>query len=91
MIILLLLNFVLLIIGLIFRWLPVVTIADIPWIGPSVSSFLYTMVEVWNAFMVTFPYAQTAWHMLIVFIIPFEIGMLLLRLILGSRSPSPTN
>lgn len=87
MIVNLLINLVLLIFGTLFIFFPVVTIASIPYIGVPVSSLLTSMVLTWNAFMVTFPYAQTAWHIFLVVILPFEILMLLGKFFLGHRLP----
>jgi len=72
----------------IFYFIPVVTISSIPFIGTDASNILNRAVLIWNAFMVTFPYAQFAWHVFLFAIIPFEILMLLSKFFLGSRSPS---
>jgi len=85
MIVLLLINVVLVILGMIFKWFPQVTVADIPFIGEAVSGFLYSVVGVWNAFMVTFPYAQTAWDVFLYVIVPFEILLKIGKAIFGSR------
>jgi len=88
MIIILLLNLLLLVFGTIFSILPVVTISSIPLIGPTVSTFLFTMVGVWNAFMLTFPYARIGWEVFLYVILPFEALMLIGKFFLGSRMPS---
>jgi len=88
MIIILLLNLLLLVFGTIFSILPSVSIATIPVIGPSVSSFLYEAMGVWNAFMVTFPYAQITWDVFLYVILPFELLMLVGKFFLGHRMPS---
>jgi len=57
----------------------------------GIDDALVSIVGTWNAFLVTFPYADIAWTMFIYFILPFELGMLLLKIILGSRTPSNVN
>jgi len=75
----------------IFYFLPVVTISSIPVIGTAVSGYIDTIVTTWNAFMITFPYAQTGWDVFIYVILPFEILLLLGKMFLGSRVPSHVN
>jgi len=74
-----------------FSWLPIATVASIPYIGNTLSSVLINAVQSWNSFVVTFPYAGISWHVLIWVVIPFEITMLILKTFLGSRTPSHTN
>jgi len=57
----------------------------------GIDSALVSMISTWNAFMVTFPYAQTGWNMFLYFILPFELIMLIMKFVLGSRSPSNIN
>jgi len=71
-------------ISAIFVFLPVVTIADIPFIGESVSSTLLTMMEYWNGFTATFPYAIHVTQVFLLVIVPFELLMLVSKLFLGS-------
>lgn len=87
MIITFLISIVVTILSLLFLFFPVVTIADIPIFGEFMSSTLYTAVTYWNSFMLTFPYAETAWNMFLLFVIPFEIGLLVLKFFLGHRTP----
>jgi hypothetical protein len=87
MIITLLLNLIILIIGMIFIFLPVVTLADIPLFGGWISEYLLTIVQMWNSFCETFPYAITAWRVFLYLIIPFEILLIIARFFLGSRTP----
>jgi len=75
---------------LIFGFLPVVTLADIPLIGSSLSSTLVTAVQIWNAFLVTFPYAQIVWNIFLIVIVPLEILLLIAKFFLGSRLPAHT-
>lgn len=75
----------------IFHFIPVVTIATIPYIGTSVASTLTTFMGIWNSFMVTFPYAQTAWDIFTKVIIPFELLLLVVKIFFGSRTPAQTH
>lgn len=81
------LNLILLIVTGIFYFLPVVTMTDIPLVGSYVSSTLASLIQTWNAFLITFPYAQTAWDIFLYVIIPFELIMLAGRFFLGHRLP----
>jgi len=65
-----------------------VRLADLPYIGTELVAILTTMIGVWNSFMLTFPYAETAWHVFIWVIVPFEITFMTLKFFLGSRLPS---
>jgi len=85
MIIILLLNLLLLIFGTIFSFLPVVTISSIPYIGPGIVSMLDFAVQIWNGFIDTFPYADYAWHIFLLVILPFEALMLVAKFFLGAR------
>jgi len=87
----LLIYLVLLVVTAVFSILPVVTLASIPIIGSSLQSILLTMVRTYNAFIDTFPYAETAFQLLIYVIIPFELLMLLGKFLLGHRLPSNHN
>jgi len=75
------------ILGYIFALLPVATIASIPIIGNSLSALLYDIVGVWNAFLVTFPYAEVGWTAF-KWLIVFELGLLALKFFLGDRIPA---
>ena len=81
------LNIIIAIVGVIFWIIPTVTLASIPVFGQPIVDILTSMIQMWNAFMVTFPYAQTAWHLVLWVIIPFEIGLLVLKFFLGHRTP----
>lgn len=70
---------------------PNVTIASLPTVGQTLSDTLLSMVTTWNAFMATFPYAQTAWDLFLFVIIPFELIMLGLKFILGHHVPAHLN
>jgi len=72
-------------------WFDVVTLADLPFIGDTVRGFLITMVTTWNAFLVTFPYAVLPWQLFLYGVIPLEITIIILRFILGSRTPVSHN
>jgi len=73
-----------------FYFLPVVTISSLPYVGTDLSNILDQIVLIWNAFMVTFPYAQTIWTIFLTVILPFEILLLVAKVILGSRVPAHT-
>jgi len=72
---------------LLFGWLPVVTIADIPLIGSVLNSFLVTFIPTWYAFMETFPYAQIVWDIFLLGVIPFELLLLGAKFFLGNHTP----
>jgi len=91
MIINLLINLILLVVGTIFSFLPVVGISDIPFIGTVLEGLLIYIVHMWNAFIDTFPYAQSAWNILLVVIIPFEITMLIAKFFFHNRVPDKDN
>jgi len=86
MIITLLLNLIVLIIGMLFVFFPIVTLEDIPAIGFFVSDYLTWAVQVFNSAMETFPYAETGWFALKIILI-FELGIIAMRFFLGSRTP----
>lgn len=86
-----LLSIVFVLISTIFSWLPVVTIASLPFIGEFVSSSLLLMVQYWNSFLITFPYASIAWNVFLIVIVPFELFMLLMRFFFGARVPTNPN
>jgi len=88
MIIVMLVSLLISLVSVIFVFLPVVTIATLPYVGPAISSTLVTVVGVWNAFLDTFPYAQIVWHVFLFIILPFEILMIVAKFFLGSRVPS---
>jgi len=88
MIITLLINLLLLIFASLFTLLPEVTIADIPFAGEFIRSTLVTAIGIWNGFLETFPYAETAWNMFLYVILPFEILMLIAKFFLGHRLPT---
>jgi len=70
-----------------FGWLPVVTIEDLYYFGPGIHSNLITVIQHWNAFMETFPYAETAWTITLWIIIPTELTILGFKIFLGQRVP----
>lgn len=72
----------------IFNFIPDVSLTDIPIMGDTIVSLLYSLVETWNAFLITFPYAEVAWNVLLYWIIPFELGLMVLKFFLGSRMPN---
>jgi len=87
MIIILLLNFLLLIIGAVFSFFPVVL--ELPF---GIDGFLTTAVGYFIGIFDTIPYLEVVWTSF-KWIIVFEIALLVLKLFFGSRSPvnHPTN
>lgn len=73
-------------ISVVFIFLPEVTIFDIWFIGPQLNDMLVWWIQMWNAFMLTFPYAQTAWDVFIWTILPFEFTMVIQKFFFGSRA-----
>jgi len=71
----------------IFFFLPRARIVDLPIIGDNLGNLLDTIIPKWNAFMDTFPYAETVWDIFIFVIIPFEILVMTVKFFLGNRSP----
>lgn len=64
------------------------TIATIPIVGQYLSDILTTAVGYFNSFVVTFPYIVIDWQIFIYVIIPFELGLLVAKVLLGSRVPA---
>jgi len=91
MIITLLISVILNIISAIFFLLPEVSIASIPYFGEEVRNTLIWAIQTWNAFMLTFPYAETAWHMFLWVVVPFELLLLIGKFLLGHRLPAQNN
>jgi len=85
------LKFITFCLSVLFSWLPVVTIADIPLIGDQLSETMYMAVGLWISFMETFPYALEGWRIFLFVIIPFEASLLVLKFVLGSRTPTSIN
>jgi len=88
MIIDLLVNVILALVSVIFVFLPTVTIASIPYVGTQISTTLIWAISTWNAFLVTFPYAEVVWQMFLWVVIPLEIGILIEKFFLGHRTPN---
>lgn len=82
-----LLSTILSVFALIFQFFPVSGLRDIPQVGEPVADTLTLMVEYWNSFLITFPYAVIVWHMFLYVILPFELIMLIMKFFLGSRRP----
>lgn len=81
-------NIIIIIVSTIFSIFPVVSLASFGSVGVSIESTILFVVQMWNAFLITFPYGQIAWTMFLTVVIPFEITMLVLKFFLGSRTPS---
>jgi len=91
MIINLIIGVILNLVAVIFVFLPVVHLSDLPYAGQAISDTLTTMVTTWNAFLITFPYAVVAWNVLLLIIVPFELLMLIGKFFFGHRLPAHTN
>ena len=85
MIITLLINFVLLLIGGLASFLPVVQLPD------SVRNVLILAVSYWNNFLGDFPFAVLPWHIFLYVIIPFEVTLLIAKFFFGHILPANTN
>jgi len=83
----LLINTILLAFGMLFSIMPVATIADIPVIGETITSIMVFAVTHWNSVIDTFPYFDIVWTLFLYIVIPFEIGLIVLKFFLGSRTP----
>jgi len=69
------------------RVLPVVSIAGFPLIGSHLVSAFTTTGNALCGFYVTVPYVYDLFYIFFWVIIPFEIGLGVLRVVLGNRSP----
>jgi len=67
--------------------LPEAHISEIWYIGPDVYDVLVAMAQTWAGVLDTVPYFEDAWNVVKYAIIPFELLMLVLKVILGSRTP----
>lgn len=74
--------------GLVFSIIPRVDLGDIPILGNYIRDILIFIMGYWNSFMETLPYLIVVWQMFIYVIIPFEIGLLILKFFLASRVPA---
>jgi len=68
-------------------FLPIVSISTIPIVGSSIYNAMAWGMGVWNAFLLTVPYAQLPWRIVLYVILPFELILLLVKVFLGSRVP----
>jgi hypothetical protein len=80
-------SFVAHIVDFLFGSLPNATIADLPYVGDTIQVVLIQAVSIWNSWMVTFPYSVDVWNRFVFGIIPFELLLVLVRFILGNRTP----
>lgn len=86
-----LISFVVLILGSIFGLLPEYGISDIPYVGQWVYATLQIAVEYMNEFLTIVPPLETLWHVFIWVVIPFELVLMIVKLLLGSRTPANYN
>lgn len=87
MIVNLLVNFVLLLLGILFVFFPKVYLSDIPLVGDTITSVLATIGGTWAMALDTVPYLELPWNVFLYVIIPFEILLLVMRFFLGNRVP----
>jgi len=74
-------------INYVFSVLPTATISDIPYIGSSVYAVLVNIMYTWNVIIGTFPYITAVYQIFVFVILPFEVATLVVRFILGNRTP----
>lgn len=82
MIITLLINLIVLLVGVLFSWLP--QISELPF---GIDSVLVSMVSYYHGATATLPYLGTLFTAFL-YVLLFEGVMLILKLFLGSRTPS---
>jgi len=87
MLIYLILQLIISMLGVIFFWIPNVTMASLPIVGTSIDSTMIWLLGSWNALLITFPYGLVAWNVLRYVILPFELFLLITKFFLGSRMP----
>ena len=81
----LLINFVLLIFGSLFVFLPEVTLAQIPYIGDLLIDTLNWAVGLWNSLVLTIPYLDYPMKVFLIVVIPFEVLLITAKFFLGNR------
>jgi len=91
MIILLLFNFLIAVLSIIFGFFGDAYIRDLPVIGSVVASSLEMAVMMFNSFAYTFPYVTPVFQTFLYIILPFEVSVKLIKFFLGNRSPVNTN
>jgi len=65
-----------------------VDLSNIPYIGSAFRDILITALSYWNTALTVVPYLVLPWHIFIYVLLPFEILMLVAKVILGSRVPT---
>lgn len=78
-------------IGSITALLPQVTLASIPLFGEFVRNAFILAITYWNSIREMIPYLDVVWTLFLYGYIPIEIGLMLFKLILGSRTPVTHN
>jgi len=84
----LILDLIYIIVSLISSVIPQVTLNQIPFFGETIRSTLVTMMGYWNSLIDTLPYLQVLWNSLIYIVLPFEMGLIVMKLLLGNRTPT---
>lgn len=82
----LILQFIANFVALIFSILPEVTVANIPFIGTFIYYYVGVAISYVNTMNTIVPYFLIVWQMFL-WVLEFEILLLLLKLFLGSRTP----
>lgn len=88
MIILLVLGLLVAIFTAISAYFGQTTLATIPYFGADLQEALTTMILYWNSAEETVPYLEPLWNYFLFGVIGFETLMLVLRIVLGSRTPT---
>jgi len=88
MIIALILGFIASFLAMVFSILPSVGVADIPFIGGYIVTYVSLAMSYWNLALEVIPYFQIVWSTFLYVIIPFEFAMLVAKFFFGSRLPT---
>lgn len=91
MVISLLLSAIVSIIAQLMSVLPNVGVADIPFIGGYIATYLGMAVSYINTGVIILPFLQVVWHSFVYVILPFEISLLVAKFFFGSRLPAHIN
>jgi len=71
----------------IFSALPSVGVADIPYIGDFIATYLTLAVSYMNTAIGILPFLGIVWHTFIWVVLPFEMALLIAKFLFGSRLP----
>lgn len=79
-------DFILIVLSSIINIIPSVNISGILFIGDDLYNILVQMIRIWNGAIYSFPYLEIL-NIVLFVIISFELLVLVVKLLLGSRSP----